>query len=352
MLIVHMDSGLGNQMLDYVEYMIIQKMNPQEDCFLEKIIYDIPNKEGMFSMWNGYELERIFGIKAPDIKEKFSEESWQRILKSVEDSEFWKEDWNYSPYIVKALEEEGMEIVDLGKRPTKSLRESKNIKDRARYLMTCFFQKTVVGYHIKRVLRLILENQLVRKENSEINLFRKYPENAFVGHSLKLKYKGFGIEKMEQEVREVFQFPPITDEKNIIILKMIENTNSVAIHARRSDLLSVNGHCYKHGYFKRAVKYIKKNVANPVFIFFTDENSIGWCEENEKIFGLDFAKDKVEFVTWNKGEDSYRDMQLMAKCKHNIFTESSFGFWGAFLNENPDKITCAPDVTIIATNTF
>ena len=352
MLIVHMDSGLGNQMLDYVEYMIIQEMNPQEECFLEKIIYEIPNKPGMFSMWNGYELERVFGIKVPDIKEKFSKESWTRILNSVECSEFWKEDWNYSPYIAEALRQEGLEIVDLGKRPSKSLRESKNPKDRIRYFMTCFFQRTSVGYHSKRFLRLLLRKQLIKKENDKIDLFRRYPENAFIGHSLKLKYKGFGIEKMEDKIRKVFQFPPIADSKNENILSIIENTNSVAIHARRSDLLSVNGHCYEHGYFKRAVKYIKRHVENPVFIFFTDENSVGWCEENEKIFGIDFARDKVEFVTWNKGENSYRDMQLMAKCKHNIFTESSFGFWGAFLNENPDKITCAPDVTIIATNTF
>ena len=89
-----------------------------------------------------------------------------------------------------------------------------------------------------------------------------------------------------------------------------------------------------------------------MFVFFTDENSVGWCEENEKIFGLNFSKDQVRFVTWNKGEDSYRDMQLMAACKHNIFTESTFGFWGAYLNQNPDKITCAPDCTMLATNTF
>lgn len=347
-----MDSGLGNQMLDYVEYRIIQKMNPQEECFLEKMIYEIPNKPGMFSMWNGYELERIFGIKAPDIKEKFSKEAWDRILKSVENSEFWKEDWNYSPYIAAALRKEGLEIVDCGKRPPRDLRSSKNPKDKARYLLTCFFQKTATGYHVKRFLRLLLKNKLIEKDNKEVDLFRKYPKNAFTGHSLKLKYKGFGLEKMEQEVRDIFKFPVITDEKNKHILSIIENTNSVAIHARRSDLLFVNGHCYEHGYFRRAVKYIKKRVENPVFIFFTDENSVGWCEENEKIFGLNFKEDRVEFVTWNKGKESYRDMQLMARCRHNIFTESSFGFWGAFLNENPGKITCAPDVTIIATNTF
>ena len=79
---------------------------------------------------------------------------------------------------------------------------------------------------------------------------------------------------------------------------------------------------------------------------------MGWCEENENIFGLNLKKDNVYFVDWNKGEESFRDMQLMAECKHNIFTESTFGFWGAYLNRNPDKITCAPDSLILATNSF
>ena len=71
-----MDSGLGNQMLDYVEYLAIRKMNPDKECYLENLIYELPHREGMFSMWNGYELERIFGIKLPNIKEQFTEDPY------------------------------------------------------------------------------------------------------------------------------------------------------------------------------------------------------------------------------------------------------------------------------------
>lgn len=351
MLIVHMDSGLGNQMLDYAEYLTIQKYNPTQKCYLENLIYELPAKPGMFSMWNGYELNRIFGIEVPNVKELFSEEQWERILKDVEASEFWNEDWNFSPYIIAALEKQGMSLHNFGKIPGKKLQKPRNLKECVSYYKSRFFQ-TSFGYHIKRISRIIFEEKIVGKMNSNYDIFRIYPEDSFVGHSFAFKYKGFGIEKMEKEIREFFKFPEITDEKNLKMLELLQNTNSVSIHARRSDLLFLNGHCYKHGFFKRAVKYIKKKVDNPVFVFFTDENSVGWCEENEKIFGLDFKKDRVEFVTWNKGEDSFRDMQLMAECKHNIFTESTFGFWGAFLNKNPDKITCAPDVTILATNTF
>ena len=337
-------------MLDYAEWLAIRKSNPQEECYLENLIYELPNREGMFSMWNGYELQRIFGIELPNVRDLFTEEEWSRILKKIEDSRFWEENWNYAPYIVKAFEEEGLSLINLGKRPG-YVSKADSPKARIRSMLTRFF-RTAAGYHIKRMTRLFLTDKLVKKANEAYNVYQEYPSNSYVGHSFAFKYKGFGIERIEDEVREAFKFPPICDKKNLKILEMAQNSDSVAIHARRSDLLFLNGHCYEHGFFKRSVRYIKRKVENPVFFFFTDEKSVGWCEKNEKIFGIDFSKDKVIFVTWNTGRESYRDMQLMAECKHNIFTESTFGFWGAYLNRNPNKITCAPDCTILATHTF
>lgn len=351
MRVVHMDSGLGNQMLDYAEYLAIREENPDGECLLESLIYDLPRKEGMFSQWNGYELERIFGIKIPNIREKFTDKQWEHILEEVEKSYFWKEDWNFAPYITEAFQKEGVILQNCigDKRPM--LNRPTTMKRKIRSRMTDFF-RTAPGYHLKRIVRKNMARQLVMQKNKSIDIFRKYPDNVFIGHSLAFRYKGFGIERIERQIREAFQFPPITDEKNLKILEYIHSVNSVAIHARRSDMLFVNGDCYRYGFFKRSVRYIKKHVQNPVFIFFCDENSTGWCEENEKIFGLNFKKDKVCFVNWNKGEESFRDMQLMAECKHNIFTQSSFGFWGAYLNRNPEKITCAPDPLFLATNSF
>ncbi len=351
MLVVHMDSGLGNQMLDYAEYLAVKKSNPDKKCYIENIVYEIPCTDGMPSIWNGYELERIFGIKAPNIKECFDEKAWDRIIRSVEKSRFWEEGWNFAPHIIESLRSEGVMLQNFAKPAIFNIEDSRKLKDRIRYALTLFF-RTDPGYFLKRHIRHAFEDALVKKENEKVRIFREYPDDSYMGHWLRLKFKGFGIEKIETEIREAFRFPAITDDKNLEILERIRECNSVAIHARRSDLLSVNGHCYEHGFFKRSVKYIKKHVKDPEFFFFTDEYSIGWCEGNADIFGLDFSKDKVHFITWNTGENSYIDMQLMAECKHNIFTESSFGFWGAYLNKNPNKITCAPDVTILATNSF
>lgn len=129
----------------------------------------------------------------------------------------------------------------------------------------------------------------------------------------------------------------------------LQHTNSVAIHARRGDLLGCNGHLYKYGYFKRAIRFIRQKVENPVFVFFCDSDSLTWCENNLSLFGLR-TWDTIRFVHWNKGTESYMDMQLMTQCKHAIITFSSFGWWGAYLNQNPEKITISPDPDINTTH--
>ena len=79
MKVVHIESGLGNQMLSYCEFLAMKKTNPDEECYIEKIIYEIPETNKYISQWNGYELERVFNIHAPDYMDTLSEEL-QRIV--------------------------------------------------------------------------------------------------------------------------------------------------------------------------------------------------------------------------------------------------------------------------------
>lgn len=353
MLVVHTDSGLGNQMLDYVEYLAIKKSNPDKKCYIENLIYDLPDdRPGMFSKWNGYELEKVFGIKAPLLHDQIPSSSWSKIITSIDKSRFWEHGWDYRTPICQALNDNGYHISDpfRDNQCTSEIGVNSNGSIPRRFL-TLFFQ-TMPGYHLKRITKHRLTDTLVARENAKFDPYQSYADNSLVGHSLAFKYKGFGIDDLDNEIRNSFIFPDITDSQNAKAMDEIISNNSIAIHARRSDMLFVNGYCYKYGFFKRSVNYIKKHAENPVFYFFTDEKSVDWCKANETIFGLDFSKDDIRFIDWNKGSESYRDMQLMAACHHNIFTESSFGFWGAYLNNHIDKITCAPDPTILATNDF
>ena len=87
-------------------------------------------------------------------------------------------------------------------------------------------------------------------------------------------------------------------------------------------------------YFDSAIKYINERIPKPIFFVFSDD--IEWCRTK-----LNIAN--AIYVDWNKDDNSFRDMQLMSMCKHNIICNSTFSWWGAYLNNNPDKIVIAPN---------
>lgn len=142
----------------------------------------------------------------------------------------------------------------------------------------------------------------------------------------------------EKDVRRNFVFTPFQDDQNIQLAE--KNENSVAIHIRKgADYLKRNiwdGTCSVE-YYNQAINYLKEHVSNPVFYLFTDNPK--WVEENLK--DIDY-----KLVDWNpvSGKQSYRDMQLMSYAKHNIIANSTYSWWGAWLNNNPQKIVVAPKI--------
>lgn len=144
----------------------------------------------------------------------------------------------------------------------------------------------------------------------------------------------------EKDVRRNFVFTPFQDDQNIQLAEKMKNENSVAIHIRKGgDYLKRNiwdGTCSVE-YYNQAINYLKEHVSNPVFYLFTDNPK--WVEENLK--DIDY-----KLVDWNpvSGKQSYRDMQLMSYAKHNIIANSTYSWWGAWLNNNPQKIVVAPKI--------
>lgn len=352
MKVIHIESGLGNQMLSYCEYLAMKKSNPEDDCYIETIIYDIPECNEHICQWNGYELRRIFNISAPNIKSIFSQEEWEIIMSEIYLSEFWKRDkhnWNYPVYFPKAFAKVGLQLKDIHNDF-----ESKEVKSKVLVPGTLKYwmhHTTLYGY-LKYIKQKTRDNKYKDQLNFRDELFIDSNENLFGGQKLLFRYRGSGIEDIAPEIRSSFIFPNITDSKNKELMELICSCESVAIHIRRSDMLAVNEYCYKNGYFKRSVNFIRKHTSNPVFIVFCDPESVKWALENYRILGLFPSKDKVIYVDWNKGNDSFRDMQLMSACKHQIITNSSFGWWATWLNTNKSKITCCPDYRFNTTHTF
>ena len=87
-------------------------------------------------------------------------------------------------------------------------------------------------------------------------------------------------------------------------------------------------------YYRKAISLIQERVTQPYFFIFSDE--LDWAKEN-----LDFTGD-VTFVDLSPENLDHEEMWLMSQCQHNIIANSSFSWWGAWLNENPNKIVIAP----------
>lgn len=152
------------------------------------------------------------------------------------------------------------------------------------------------------------------------------------GHFQNEKY----FKQYETIIRKEFTFKHPLKEQNLQIAQQMEKSNSVAIHIRRGDYVTDSNFalCTKE-YYQEAMDSIRKEVENPVFFIFSQD--FDWINEN-----LTFDKEEVHFIDWNKGKDSYIDMQLMSLCKHNIIANSSFSWWAAWLNKNPEKRIFAP----------
>lgn len=162
-------------------------------------------------------------------------------------------------------------------------------------------------------------------------------DNIFVdGYWCTFKY----ADDIDSIIRQAYKFVQPLTGQNADLAKKMKMENSVSIHIRHGDYLQLTDWCHvlSADYYHRAMEYIRNRVDNPVFYCFSDD--LQWCKENLKA-------DNIVFVDGNHGQESYRDMQLMSLCKHNVVANSTFSMWGAWLNSNPDKIVIRPQSVFV-----
>lgn len=140
-------------------------------------------------------------------------------------------------------------------------------------------------------------------------------------------------------ILQTFRFPEF-DDRNRETAQRLQSTNSIAIHVRRGD--------YTHDklfhdicdldYYRQAIGRMQQAVGGDLFCIFSDD--LRWCREHI----APLLKDKpISYVDWNRGERSVQDIHLMSLCRHNIIANSSFSWWGAWLNQHPGKVVIAPE---------
>ncbi len=136
---------------------------------------------------------------------------------------------------------------------------------------------------------------------------------------------------------EDFDFKQSPSRKNQLLIEQIGNSNAVSLHVRRGDYAADKATNAFHGlveldYYQKAIELMSKKLKQPHFFVFSDEPA--WCKKNLK---LGFP---TTYVSGNKS--GFEDMRLMTHCAHHITANSSFSWWGAWLNPKADKIVIAP----------
>ena len=276
MKIVNIIGGLGNQMFQYAFALSLQERFPSEDILIDTshFNYLFIKKFRGANLHNGYEIEKVF----PNAHMKHA--NWRQIAR--------------------------------------------------------------VSYYIPNYALSRLCRKLLPKRKSEYiqpleKNFAYIPE--VYQNKENLYYEGIwasvsNYAQCRSLIQKIFTHGEPDAQNGKYILEM-ENTDSVGIHIRRGDYLyepAFMGIC-DLDYYRRGIQELLKDGTHHKFYIFS--NDIEWCKAN--IDPL-ITEGEIVYVTNNVGNKSCWDMFLMSHCKDLIIANSSFSWWGAFLNNRGGRI--------------
>ena len=189
--------------------------------------------------------------------------------------------------------------------------------------------------YTKKNMALFFENQL---PFSKPNFTKTYNEPHFhyapipeFRESLNL-HGYFQSEKYFEHCADQVRhyFTPRKNVEQLLQKKYPDLSDTCSIHIRRGDYVNHPLHeVCNLDYYKRAIAEIERRTTIRKFVVFSDD--IQWCRNN--------LRGQFEFVD---GNHDIEDIFLMSMCTHHIIANSSFSWWGSWLNKNPNKIILAP----------
>jgi hypothetical protein len=147
------------------------------------------------------------------------------------------------------------------------------------------------------------------------------------------------FQEYADQIRADFTFKMDWDVQDEAILQRMRDQPSVSLHVRRGDYAkSKNDRIYAScdlDYYREAIRLIRNRV--PAIKLFAFSDDPDWVEAHlSNEFG------PLEVIRHNSGSRSANDMRLMSQADHHIIANSSFSWWGAWLNPSHDKIVVAP----------
>lgn len=197
-------------------------------------------------------------------------------------------------------------------------------------VITKFDSKNLAIRGVKKLLPKYIE----QSPDFDQSFFDNKGHLVIEGYFQSYKY----FKHLKQELIKDFELLESLNEDNKGMLKAILNKNSVCIHVRRGDYVTLKSASEFHGlcdinYYNQAIELIESKVNDPYYFIFSDD--IAWCQEN-------FNNNSATFVDINSTKKAHLDMYLMQNCKYFIIANSTFSWWGAWLSSYDDKIVISP----------
>lgn len=232
--------------------------------------------------------------------------------------------------------------------------EFATVEEIRQYCGKPYFITRTYGKNRNIIYKLISKINAVTRYNSEVVYYKEpdywIDQSEFVKKIVSTEFDerktylfdGYW-ENMEYlswiDAKEIFTFPQYICELKVI--NELKEENSVSVHVRRGDYLKNKDKPMTEfdlcgmDYYKSAIEIIESKVNNPHYYFFSDD--------------ISYVEDAFSFIsnkTIVRGMKDYQDLYLMSICKHNIIANSTFSFWGAYLNKNCG-IVIAPELHYI-----
>ena len=145
---------------------------------------------------------------------------------------------------------------------------------------------------------------------------------------------------IKEQVKETFKFKNINDYSKSVAEVIVSKTTTVSVHIRRGDYIKSDIHLNidYFEYLQKAFKYFQSFFAEADIFIFSDD-----FDFTRRLFErFNIPSNRLHFIDGNKKSDSFNDMYLMSVCKHNVTSNSTFSWWGAWLNNFEKKIIISP----------
>ncbi len=286
MKIQFLNGGLANQAFQYIFAKYYELSHPGEIMYMDDSYF------ALNTVHNGYELDKVFGIKAHMLSECFDDEVWGFIL----------DQRRQGKSVPQILCENGIEM----------------------------YMISEVGEGHKTFNPF--EGQVV-----------SIPCNQYLPQVLDVEgdvyYHGYWINKnwfaaYKSQFLEEFRFPEVKNPNSRAYLEQIQNTKSVSVHIRRGDYVTL-GWAIEPELCQVCIQNFINQMGGvsgkwTLFVFSDD---IAWCKEHQNMLEPEQFKDVV-FVEGNVNGANYLDMLLMSQCKAMILSNSAFCYLAALLNVN------------------